>query len=130
MLVIAGGKQVDQYGWYKVIIYPEIYVSAGWLAWIAASLGSLALLTLLLTAGGATATNWWLGGIRAAWVPDPILLVFLILAVLAPAALALWRRQDRDLRTWARAAALGALAFMLFGNAVESFYLARIFTIM
>jgi hypothetical protein len=127
MLVTAGGRQVDQYGWYKVIVYPEIYLAAGWLTWVAVRRPSLALLTLLLTLGGATATNWWLGGLGQWWVPNPVVLTLLLLSVLAPAALAMWRRRQPQLLTWARAVAVGALAVMLLGNAVESFYLDRIF---
>jgi len=130
MLVIAGERQIEQYGWYKLMVYPEIYVAAGWLAWEAVSRRSLGLLTLLLALGGATATNWWLGGIGRTWVPDPLLLTALLLAVLLPAAILLWRRSDLRMRTWARGAASAALAVMLLGNALESFFLDHIFSIM
>ena len=128
MLAMAGEKQIEQYGWYKVMVYPEVYVAAGWLAWEAVSRRSLALLTLLLALGGATATNWWLGGIGEAWVPNPVLLTALLLAVLLPAAVLLWRRSDTGVKAWARGAAFAALGVMLLGNAVESFYLAQIFS--
>jgi hypothetical protein len=127
MLVMAGESQLEQYGWYKVMVYPEIYLAAGWLAWEAVSRRSLGLLTLLLALGGATATNWWLGGIGRSWVPNPALLALLLLAVLVPAAVMLWRGSDVRVRAWARAAAFAALAVMLVGNAVESFYLDHIF---
>jgi hypothetical protein len=127
MLVMAGERQIEQYGWYKVMVYPEIYLAAGWLAWEAVSRRSLGLLTLLLALGGATATNWWLGGIGRSWVPNPALLALLLLAVLVPAAVMLWRGSDVRVRAWARAAAFAALAVMLVGNAVESFYLDHIF---
>jgi uncharacterized membrane protein len=132
MLVMAGGRQVDQYGWYKVIVYPEIYLAAGWLTWAAVSRQSLALLTLLLTLGGATATNWWLGGVGLGqtWLPNPAVLTVLLLAVLAPAAIAMWRRGDLRIKSWARGGAFAALTIMLLGNGVESFYLDRIFAFM
>jgi uncharacterized membrane protein len=127
MLVMAGERQIDQYGWYKVMVYPEVYLAAGWLAWEAVSRRSLPLLTLLLVLGGATATNWWLGGIGQAWVPNPVLPTLLMLAVLLPAAVGVWRRSDLRVRAWGRGAAFAALAVMLFGNAVESFFLDHIF---
>jgi uncharacterized membrane protein len=127
MLVMAGEREIEQFGWYKVMVYPEIYLAAGWLTWEAVSRRSLALLTLLLALGGATATNWWLGGIGRTWVPNPALLTLLLLAVLLPAAVLLWRGSDGRVRAWARAAAFAALAIMLVGNAVESFYLDHIF---
>src|SRR5256885_2902646 len=92
MLVLAGERQVEQYGWYRVIVYPELYLAAGWLVWEAISRRSPALLTLLLALGGAPATNWWLGGTGAAWVPNPLLPALLVAAVLVPAGLLLWRR--------------------------------------
>jgi len=34
MLVMAGERQIEAYGcWYKVMVYPEIYLAAGWLTW-------------------------------------------------------------------------------------------------
>src|SRR5262249_53035103 len=51
MLVMAGEKQVEAYGWYRIIIYPELYLAAGYLAWEAVGRRSPALLTLLLVLG-------------------------------------------------------------------------------
>jgi 4-amino-4-deoxy-L-arabinose transferase-like glycosyltransferase len=127
MLVLAGERQVEQYGWYRVIIYPELYLAAGWLAWEAVRRRSLALLTLVVALGGATATNWWLGGMEAAWVPDPVLLCVLIAAVLAPAVVLLWRRDDTHVQRVGTAIAAAALALMVLGNAVESLRLDAIF---
>jgi Dolichyl-phosphate-mannose-protein mannosyltransferase len=126
MLVLAGERQVEQYGWYRVIIYPELYLAAGWLAWEAVSRRSLALLTLLLALGGATATNWWLGGPDAAWVPNPVVLCLLIGAVLAPAVLLMWRRELRYQQVAGWAASV-ALTLIVLGNAVESLRLDRLF---
>lgn len=128
MMVMAGERQAAQYGWYREIIYPSIYLAAGWLAWEAVRRRSPALLTLLLTLGGATATNWWLGGPDQAWVPHPVLLVIMLLAVLAPAAVAAWRRDRPGLRQFALGVAATALALLLIGNTVESFSVDRIFT--
>jgi hypothetical protein len=130
MLIMAGQRQIQQYGWYKVMVYPEIYIAAGWLTWEAVSRRSLGLLTLLLGLGGATATNWWLGGIGRTWVPNPVLLAAILLVVLLPAVLLGWRPSDRRLRAWGRGAAFAALAVMLLGNAVESFYLDHIYLLM
>jgi hypothetical protein len=130
MLLMAGEKLIEHYGWYKVMVYPEIYVAAGWLTWEAVSRRSLGLLTLLLALGGATATNWWLGGIGRTWVPDPVTLAALLAVVLLPAALLRWRPSDSRVQVWARGAAFAALAVMLLGNAVESFYLDHVFQLL
>jgi hypothetical protein len=127
MLVLAGERQVEQYGWYRLIVYPQVYLAAGWLAWEAVSRRSLGLLTLLLVLGGATATNWWLGGPDATWVPNPIVLCLLIAAVLAPALLLMWQRHEPRYRRLAAWMGGAALALMVVGNAVESFRLDAIF---
>jgi 4-amino-4-deoxy-L-arabinose transferase-like glycosyltransferase len=127
MLVLAGEKEVEQYGWYRVIVYPEVYLAAGWLAWEAVKRRSLPLLTVLLALGGATATNWLLGGGTAGWVPNPLLLCVLIGAVLLPALLTRWRPDDartKRIAGWVAAVAVGAMAL---GGMVESLQLDRFF---
>ena len=126
MLVLAGERQAEQYGWYRVIVYPLVYLAAGHLAWEAITRRSLVLLTLLLVLGGTTATNWWLGGPNAGWVPNPIVLVVLFGAALVPAALTMWRPNP----TWERigtAVAAAMVAFMLLGNTIESLRLETFF---
>jgi len=127
MLVLAGEKEVEQYGWYRVIVYPELYLAAGWLAWEAVRRRSLPLLSALLALGGATATNWWLGGAGSAWVPNPLLLAVLIGAVLLPAVFVLWRPDDR--RTWRIAGGISgvALGLMALAGTIESLQLDRFF---
>lgn len=127
MLLLANESQVAQYGWYRVIVYPELYLAAGWLAWEAISRRSLGLATLLLALGGATATNWWLAGPTGGWVPNPLLLIVLAAVVLGPLVLAHSRRGDPAYR-WAAMSSVGAaLAFFIVGNTVESLELGRIY---
>jgi len=127
MLVLAGERQVEQYGWYRQIIYPEVYLGAGWVAALAVRRQSLGLLGLTLVLGGATATNWWLGGPVTAWVPSPLVLSLLMLVVLGPTAVLAYRRNRPLLRRWAVGVTSAALLLMLLGNLVESVWLDRIF---
>jgi hypothetical protein len=127
MLVMAGERQVEQYGWYKIMIYPEIYLAAGALAWMAARRPSVAGLTLVLALGGATATNWWLGGLGTSWAPNPVVLVLLVLVVIAPAAWAGWRHFDARARSVAVTVGQVAIGALLLGNVVESFFLQYVF---
>jgi uncharacterized membrane protein len=127
MMLLAGEKQIQLYGWYKVIIYPEVYLAAGFLAWTVVRRASLAGLTLLLVLGGSTATNWWLGGVEQNWVPNPIVLVGLVLAVIGPAVWAVLRRGDPGARLRAVQVATAALGFLFLGNVVESLILNVIF---
>ena len=84
------------------------------------------MLTLLLALGGATATNWLLGGLGQEWVPNPVVLVALFLVVLGPAAWAAWRREEVGARQTAITIASLALGAMVFGNAMESLILSFI----
>jgi 4-amino-4-deoxy-L-arabinose transferase-like glycosyltransferase len=127
MLVMAGEKEVEQYGWYRVIVYPQLYLAAGWLAWEAVRQRSLPLLTALLALGGATATNWWLGSSNAGWVPNPVLLCVLIGAVLLPAVLVLWRPDDARTRRIAGWTSAAALAVIVLGGTIESLRLDQVF---
>jgi 4-amino-4-deoxy-L-arabinose transferase-like glycosyltransferase len=141
MLVLAAEARVENYGWYRLIVYPGVELGAGWLAWEAVGRRSLPLLTLLLILGGAASTNWWLGGLGRGWVPNPLLLTLLMAAVLVPAALLArpggWgsgrRWADRGtgeagLRRWALGAGVVAVGFMLLGNVVETLWLPATFT--
>lgn len=125
ILVMAGERQSEQYGWYKVILYPEVYLAAGYLVWLAMVAPTLSRLAIVLVLGGAAATNWWLGSGGEAWAPNPIYLTAILLAILVPAAVAAWRPGDRPLQG-ARAAALAALALMLLGNVTESLHLGEL----
>ncbi len=127
MLLMAGERQMEQYGWYRLIIYPQLYLAAGWLAWEAVSRHSISLLTLLLALGGATATNWWLGGPDATWIPNPLLLAAIAAPVVGPALLATWRRREMIFKQVAWTAAALALALIVLGNTIESLWLDRIF---
>lgn len=127
MLVLAGEKEVEQYGWYRVIVYPQVYLAAGWLAWEAVKRRSLPLLTLLLALGGAMSTNWWLGSSTLGWVPNPLLLGVLVGAVLLPAVLVLWRPDDARTKRIAGWVGAAALAIIALGGAIESLQLDLFF---
>jgi hypothetical protein len=127
MTVLIGDWQAEHLGWYRQIVYPEVYLAAGYLAWEAIVRRSLPLLALLLALGATTATNWWVGGLSTTWTPNPEVLAVLIGLVLAPVVLALWRRGEGAYRQVALAVATTALVFMVLGNTVESFWLDRIF---
>ncbi len=146
MLVLAAEARVENYAWYRLIVYPGVELGAGWLAWEAVRRRSLPLLTLLLVLGGAASTNWWLGGMGRSWVPNPFLLTLLMAVVLVPSVLVarpagpgrgsrpVGRRMagldsgGAGLRRWALGAGVAAVGFMLIGNVVESLWLPAIFT--
>ena len=120
MLVMAGELQTQQYGWYKLIVYPEVYLAAGYLIWSALAAPTLSRLTVLLVLGGAAATNWWLGAGGRAWAPNPVLLAGLLGLVVVPAGVAAWRARDQHLQAAARWVATAAFLLLLAGNIAES----------
>jgi hypothetical protein len=128
ILVLADDRVVGQFGWYRIAVYPEIYLAAGWLVWEAVRRPSLGLLAVVLGVGGATATEWWLGGPDAPWLPNPVLLSAALLAVLGPAALLAWRHRDLVTQRASTVLSGAALAVVGVGNLMESLSLDRIFT--
>jgi hypothetical protein len=124
MMVLAGEVLTGQYGWYRIILYPLVYLAAGNLAWRAIVAPSLAGLGVVLALGGATAAQWSLG---RPWVPNAVLLAVLIAGVLLPAAIAGWRR-ERDWTRFAQAVAAIGMGALLLLNTVQSWDLANIFT--
>ncbi len=125
MLVLAGSAQTAQYGWYKVIIYPEVYLGAAGLAWWAVRRCSVGAYALVLGLGGATATNWLFAGSGTGWAPDPLLLLLILAVLLAPAVFAAWSPAWRRRAEWVM---IGGGAAMLLANIGTSLILADIFT--
>lgn len=125
MLVLAGSAQTAQYGWYKVIIYPEVYLGAAGLAWWAVRRSSVGAYALVLGLGGATATNWLFAGAGTGWAPDPLLLLVILAVLLAPAVFAAWSPAWRRRAEWVM---IGGGVAMLLANIGTSLILADIFT--
>ena len=125
IVVLAGEVLTAQYGWYRVILQPEVYVAAGALAWRAAVSPSPARLAAVLALGGAAALNW-APGAGAPWVPNPVLAAVLLAVVLLPAAAVASARFAGSARI-ARGIALAALCVLVVGNVVTSLELTDIF---
>lgn len=126
IMVLAGEVLTAQYGWYRVILQPLVYVAAGALAWRSAVSPSPARLAAVLALGGASALNWAMSPDGTGWVPNPALAAALLAAVLLPAALVAWPRFGRHSGS-ARAIALAAMAVLVTGNIVTSLELADVF---
>lgn len=123
LLVLAGSSQTSQYGWYKVILYPQVYLGAAGLAWWSLRRASVGGYALVLGLGGATATNWLLAGTGTGWVPSPVLLLVLLAVLLAPAVFATWSVAWRRRAEWVMGVGLVA---MLLANAGTSLILGDI----
>lgn len=125
ILVLAGSAQTAQYGWYKVIVYPQVYLGVAGLAWWAFRRCSVAGYALVLGLGGATATNWLFEGTGTGWAPSPLLLLALLAVLLGPAVFATWSDTWRRRAQWVM---IGGGVALLLANIGESLILADIFT--
>ncbi|MHB8507023.1 MAG: glycosyltransferase family 39 protein [Candidatus Dormibacteria bacterium] len=115
------------YGWYRISIYPLVYLGAGYLLWEAWRQLSPGLVLAGLALGGATATTVLFGGGRQ-WTPGPLPLLLAGAAVLVPVILA----NGRWGRRWHRPARLvvaTAIALMMVACVGESLQLGSVYAL-
>lgn len=110
IVILADQTWVATYGWYRVAVYPLVYLAAAALAWRLLEAPSVSLAALVLALGGSTSVEWWLG---SPWVAPAIVAVPVFAALILPAALGRLRP--------ARLAGAVALALMAVGCVVQSF---------
>jgi 4-amino-4-deoxy-L-arabinose transferase-like glycosyltransferase len=128
LMLLADPSATHRFGWYRLAVYPLVYLAAADLVITAVSRPTLVPVALLLLLPGATAT---LGGAPngASWNP-PFLLTFALLAVLVGACIATGRAAPEE-EGWKRRRAqlaVGAtVALILALNVVQSFRLADIY---
>jgi len=123
MLLMADQRVVGQYGWYRIAVYPLVYLGAGSLVWRLFRAPSGALLGLLLALGGAAASSGWLGSGGEPWTPPPELLFGLLVAALLPTLLIpTWPR----LRSLAQACVAFTVLVLVLGNVVEALRLPEL----
>jgi hypothetical protein len=116
-----------RYGWYRLVLYPVLYIAGGLLAWEAIRKPSLPALLLVILLAGATATEAVVGH---QWQPNPYLLGGVIALALLPAAIATWRADSVPWRLTARVAAGTAVALILAAAAVTSYQLGDLYKLL
>lgn len=136
LVIMLFAEGVQDYGWFRLTVYPLLYALAGVVVWEAIVRPSATALLAALTLGGATATTAWLmagnSAERAAhaqsWAPSAYaLLVFLAIAV-GPALLSAWRPDSAALRSYARYVAVAALGLVLLANIGTSLSLGLVYS--
>ncbi len=125
IMVLAGQVQTGQYGWYRVILQPLVYVAAGAVVARAVLSPSPSRLAAVGVLGGATALNWSLGH-GSGLVPNPVVAAAVLALLLLPSALVAWPRFGRY-SALARGLATAAVALLVLGNVATSLELADIF---
>ena len=130
LVILAVEGNVQSYGWYKIAVYPLVYLTAGLFVWQAVAHRSIPALLLVAGLGGATATTALFGQEGQAWMPPAYVLGAILAALLIPPALAAWRRDSALLQAVERTAAAGVVALILLANAAESWGLARAYRLL
>jgi uncharacterized membrane protein len=114
-----------RYGWYRIVLYPIIYLAAGYLTWASIKRPSVPGMLLVVVLGGATAVVMITGKL---FTPSPYAIAVVVAAGLLPAALSSWRRESAR---WLLAAQLslgGLVAVIVITSVIESWNLATIYT--
>ena len=125
VLVLANQEIVQHYDWYRITVYPLVYLAAGLFVFEGVSRGFVAAMLAVLALGGATATTVLLGHGGQPWMPPAVLLAVIIATVMAPVAVAAWRRDSPALQRAAKLAGAAAFSALLLANAIESWGLAQ-----
>jgi 4-amino-4-deoxy-L-arabinose transferase-like glycosyltransferase len=120
MLVMAD-QRVAYFGWYRIAVYPLLYLAAGYLVWRVATAPNPWNVTFVLITGGAVASAAWLGGSTAVGLAVGTLAAGIMASVLIALVLAVRRPPV------ARAVTAFVLALVLLGNVVVSAQLDRLY---
>jgi uncharacterized membrane protein len=113
-----------RYAWYRIVLYPIIYIVAGYLVWSSVKRPSIPGLLLIVVLGGATAFVMITGKL---FTPNAYILAAVVTAGVLPAAIMLWRRQSLQWPRVAQAAAAAMILAVLAASAVESWNLAQVY---
>jgi 4-amino-4-deoxy-L-arabinose transferase-like glycosyltransferase len=127
VVIMLLAEHISYFGWFRVAVYPSVYMLAGWLAWRSVREPSALGVLLLLTVAVASVINPLLVPPRAeSWAPNPYLVVAALAVLVAPPLLAMGRRDDR-LAALARYSAAASLVGAVGLNLVASLDLANIY---
>lgn len=113
-----------RFGWYRIVLYPLLYMGAGMLTWEAIRGPAPAALLAVIVLGGATAFEMVTG---QQMQPNPYVLAALIGLVVAPAAISFWRSDSPGWRFRAQVAGALAVTSILAASAVTSYQLAHVY---
>jgi uncharacterized membrane protein len=116
---------VGRYGWYRIVLYPIIYLAAGYLTWASIKRPSVPGMLLVVVLGGATAVVMITGKL---FTPSPYAISAVVAAGLIPAAVSSWRRESARWRLAAQLSLGALLAVIVITSVIESWNLAAIYT--
>ncbi|MGI8609972.1 MAG: glycosyltransferase family 39 protein [Candidatus Dormibacteria bacterium] len=126
VVIMLAAEGVQDYGWFRVAVYPLVYILAGWLTWVAISRPSALGLVAMIALGGATATTALFGD-EGRWAPSAFVLLAGLVVAVAPALLTGAYPSSRRLSQVARAVAGLALILVVAANVATSAQLDRLY---
>jgi Dolichyl-phosphate-mannose-protein mannosyltransferase len=124
MLVMADNR-VNGFGWYRITVYPLVYLAAGHLLWLAWRSASPAVVTAVAVFGGAAAAYPLLGGTTFLGVQSATFAALPIGILVLVAAIAAARTTDPHWRRARRAVGVAFGALLLAGNVAVSLSLPQ-----
>ena len=124
---MLAAEDIADYGWFRVAVYPLVYLLGGWLTWNAVSRPSPLALVVVLTLGGATATAALFGIDGKDWAPSAYLLLGGLVVVAAPAVLSASRPGSKVLEQVARWTAGLAVLVIVGFNIATSIHLDQLY---
>jgi 4-amino-4-deoxy-L-arabinose transferase-like glycosyltransferase len=120
IMLLGGESLVARYGWYRIYIYPIVYLGAGYACWEAVRTAALGWVAAVLMLGAATTVSLAVGyGIPGSG-PPAVAVETVALLVLGSALVAEGRRQTPWVMRVARGVSAGVVALALIGNILES----------
>lgn len=127
VVIMLFAEHISYYGWFRIAIYPLLYLGAGWLAWRAISERSSVGVLLLLTVGVFSVASPLFGtGANESWAPSPYLLIAFLAAFVAPTLVGSRPGAGPRARQLAEYAAVVAVTLTVCTNIVASLNLAAI----
>jgi hypothetical protein len=128
VVIMLFAEHISYYGWFRITIYPLVYLVAGGLAWRAIRDRSALGLLLLLTVGVFSVVSPLLGsGSNESWAPSPYLVIVFLGILVGPALLAARPQAGNRAGLAAQYTAVAAVALGVSANIVASINLAAIF---
>ena len=126
IMLLGAESLVARYGWYRIYIYPLLYIGAGYACWEALRRASIPWLVLVLVLGGATTVSLALGYGSTNSGPPVVLVALAALLVLGPALAAEMAPSGRRRTFVAQGVAAAAFVVLLAANSLESFFMASL----
>ena len=128
LLLMADPRVIPVYGWYRITIYPLVYLAAGHACAKTVSRPTASRLILLMATGGAATLNFLFGTPGQGWTPPALAVGIVLAAVGLLGAVMVASRGAGRLGSSGRFAVAVAICLMVAGGTVQSYFLAHLYS--